>query len=169
MDKEYLNKAVYLSGEKSRSTLSPGIEPQGHFENITAEKLGQGIQKFLNACARKTGIEKALALRRGIKRIHYSKTSVIVEFVCDPAFDGKLEPHSLSSAPALRVALTDSPLRTPQTKEPTPGLGVSSSSRFASLKWCPRRESVRTTVLSAPNMAHTHKSRFQTEIAAVTV
>ena len=141
MDKEYLNKLVYSSGEELRSTLSPGIEPQGHFENITAEKLGQGIQKFLNACARKTGIEKALALRRGIKRIHYSKTSVIVEFVCDPAFDGKTVSDSVSSAPALRVAPTDSPLRTPETKEPTPGLEVGPSALTGNRKWCPRRES----------------------------
>lgn len=85
----------------------------------------------------KTAIEKALALRRGIKRIHYSKTSVIVEFVCDPAFDGKTESEAVSSSPVFRVAPTDSPLPPPETKEPTPGLGVSSSSRFASLKWCP--------------------------------
>ncbi len=103
----------------------------------------------LEGCARGFGIEKALALRRGIKRIHYSKTSVIVEFVCDPAFDGKTESEAVSSSPVLRVAPTDSPPRTPETKEPTPGLGVSSSARFASLKWCP-----------FPNLKQAHHIEF---------
>ena len=98
MDKEYLNKLVYSSGEKLRSTLPAGIEPQGHFENITAEKLGQGIQKFLNACARKTGIEKALAVRRGVEKIYYSKDTITVRFKCVSDSDGKPGDSSLDAA-----------------------------------------------------------------------
>ena len=71
---------------------------------MTAEKLGQSIQKFLNSCARKTGIEKALVLRRGIKKIHYSKTAVLVEFVSGPWLDGKMASDAAPSAAALRAA-----------------------------------------------------------------
>ena len=111
----------------------------------------------LEGCARGFGIEKALALRRGIKRIHYSKTSVIVEFVCDPAFDGKTESDSVSSAPALRVPLTDRFPRTPQTKGPTPGQEVGLSAQFDSSKWCPLPYGIQAHHIEFLNTFHNYR------------
>ena len=96
-------------------------------------------------------------MRKGIGRIHYSKTSVIVEFVCDPAFDGKTEPDSVSSAPAIRVAPADSPPRTPETKEPTPGLGMGPSASTTYRKWCSYPERIQVHSIKFVNTFHDYR------------
>ena len=111
----------------------------------------------MEGCARGFGIEKALALRRGIKRIHYSKTSVIVEFVCDPAFDGKTASEPVSSAPALRLAPPVSPLRTPETKEPTPGQEVGPSARTWDEKWCSYPDRIQVHSIKFVNTFHDYR------------
>ena len=87
------------------------------------ERSGEGSTR--GGWARGVGIEKTLLVQEGIKKVQYSKEAVAVEFYWERFLDG----GSLSPAP-------DSPLRTPETKEPTPGLEVSSSQPNAQRKWC---------------------------------
>ena len=44
---------------------------------------GQGEGSYWGWCARGVGIEKALAVRRGLRSIHYSKKSIRVDFVVE--------------------------------------------------------------------------------------
>ena len=83
---------------------------------------GQGEGSFWGWCARGVGIEKALAVRRGLRSIHYSKKSIRVDFVVETpelesdrgqtsgrdgdfarAIDGKSPMEWTSSASALRA------------------------------------------------------------------
>ena len=84
---------------------------------------GQGEGSFWGWCARGVGIEKALAVRRGLRSIHYSKKSIRVDFVLETpesesdggrtlgrdgdsarALDGKSQMEWNSSTAALRAA-----------------------------------------------------------------
>ena len=88
VDTENLKNLVFSLQNQTRPTLGEGFEPLQEFRHLTPEKLQKDLTAYVKSCARKTGIEKVYAMRKGIGRIHYSKKSVRVDY----AFGGFLEP-----------------------------------------------------------------------------
>ena len=81
------------------------------------------LQKHMKNFARKTGIEKTLAVRQGIKGILYSKTRIAVEFIYSRPPDGKSLSDQSDSAAALRAApafLPPADFFSDQQKRPDP-------------------------------------------------
>jgi site-specific DNA recombinase len=76
MDTDYLKNLVFsLQNQTSRPGGSCD-EPEGRFRDLTAENVQKGLTAFINSCARKTGIEKSVEVRGGVKAIRYSQKSV---------------------------------------------------------------------------------------------
>ena len=75
----------------------------------------------------KTGIEKTLAVREGVKRIVYSKTAVTVSFCYGLFSDDKASPDPASRPAALRAA-------PPHEKDPNPLTGLGPLAEFSSAK-----------------------------------
>ena len=61
------------------------MEPRRRFGDLSPERLQENLKAFIKSCARKTGIEKALWVRRGIETVRYSKKSIGVDFVLSGA------------------------------------------------------------------------------------
>ena len=94
-----------------------GIEPRPLSDALTPEIAQKSLQAYVKSCARKTGIEKALAVRQGIEKVFYSKEMITVRFRCGAIVDGKSGPNeTISSAdgPSLPAAAPTAP----KTKEP---------------------------------------------------
>ena len=96
----------------------------------------QGGATFSLGCARKTGIEKALFVRTGIKRVRYSQKSIGVDYVLPgdlpgqgedrpQPIDGTWPKEKASRILAGGQVLTHSPLDS-STGE-TPGTGINSA------------------------------------------
>ena len=75
-----------------------GVEPPHDLDRLTPEMLQNSLQRHIENCARKTGIEKALAVRRGVEKIYYSKDTITVRFKCVSDSDGKPGDSSLDAA-----------------------------------------------------------------------
>lgn len=125
LDEFFLKNVVQGMNHQTRRDQAAGIEPIEERGDISTETLKLSLKKFNGIWARAFGIEKTLLVQEGIKRVRYSKEAVAVEFYWERFLDG----GSPSPAP-------DSPPRTPETKEPTPKLGVGPSAQFDSSKWC---------------------------------
>ena len=80
VDGEYLKNLVFSLQNQTRPDLKEGFKPLPEFNHLTAENLQKDLKAFIKTCARKTGIEKVYALRKGIERIHYSKKEVRVDY-----------------------------------------------------------------------------------------
>ena len=123
LDTEHLKNLVFSLQNQTGPGPESGFEPLQDCYKITPENLQKNLKAYVKACARKTGIEKALAVRRGLRSIHYSKKSIRVDFVLEnresesdggrtsggdgdsaPALDGKSPMEWTSSTPALRAA-----------------------------------------------------------------
>jgi site-specific DNA recombinase len=123
LDTEYLKNLVFSLQNQTRPGPKEGFEPTQDCYKITPENLQKSLTAYVKACARKTGIEKALAVRRGLRSIHYSKKSIRVDFVVETpelesdrgqtsgregdsarAIDGKSPMEWNSSTSALRAA-----------------------------------------------------------------
>ena len=87
MDSEYLKNLVFSLQNRTRRDPEVRFEPTQDFYNLKPEILQKDLQAFIKSCARKTGQEKVVAVRKGIGRIHYSKTSVRVDYAFG-AFSG---------------------------------------------------------------------------------
>jgi hypothetical protein len=83
MDHDYLKNLVFTLKNQTPSPGGSCIEPNRRYEGLTPEKLQENLTAFIKACARKTGIEKALLVRKWIERVRYSKKSIGVDFVVD--------------------------------------------------------------------------------------
>jgi hypothetical protein len=130
LDDFFLKNVAQSMNTQTRRDQAGGIELIEERGGISTETLKLSLKKFNGIWARKTGIEKTLLVQEGIKKVQYSKEAVAVEFYWERFLDGE----KLSPAP-------DSPLRTPETKEPTPKSEVGPSVRCTITRWCPRRES----------------------------
>ena len=103
LDGDYLKNHVFALQNKTRHHEVTGIEPEGKYADLTAENLQKSLQNFLKACARKTGIEKTLAVRRGIEKIRYSKKTITIDFDYQFSLDGNCPNPVGSAASALRA------------------------------------------------------------------
>ena len=81
LDTEHLKNLVFSLQNQTGPGPESGFEPLQDCYKITPENLQKNLKAYVKACARKTGIEKALAVRRGLRSIHYSKKSIRVDFV----------------------------------------------------------------------------------------
>jgi site-specific DNA recombinase len=80
VDTENLKNLVFSLQNRTRPTLGEGFKPLQDFRQLTPEMLQKDLTAYVKSCARKTGIEKVYAMRKGIGRIHYSKKSVRVDY-----------------------------------------------------------------------------------------
>jgi hypothetical protein len=69
-----------LREAQTPSPASAGVEPPLLEEELTPKNLEKGLKEFLTICARRTGMERILAIRRKIHKIEYSKKTISVEF-----------------------------------------------------------------------------------------
>jgi site-specific DNA recombinase len=89
MDPLYLRNHVFALKNVLHNPYPKGIEPHPISESLTPEIVQNSLQAYVKACARKTGIEKALAVRHGIEKVFYSRDMITVRFRCSHASDGK--------------------------------------------------------------------------------
>jgi hypothetical protein len=89
MDLDYLSTAVRHHRE-GQTTSGPGvgIEPPTPEEGLTPKNLKKSLEELLTICARRTGMERNLAIRRRIGGITYSQKTVKVEFVYGSGVEG---------------------------------------------------------------------------------
>ena len=80
MDDDYLKNLVLAHNGQTNNPGALGFEPEGSEGVLTPEKLKEILKEFLNICARKTGMERILAIRRRLAGINYSKKTISVEF-----------------------------------------------------------------------------------------
>jgi hypothetical protein len=182
-DPDYLSSKVRVHrGESVTPHPVGGIEPCPDPDDLTPEKLGSSLLNFVKACARETGTEKALAVRRNIHQVHYGKDSIGVDFILGrplgtpesdvaPPPDGKsLVNQNLTSVPHSGTKSFCPPARTSESslcpsaenrKSPTafgdwtyaPGSSRGKMERFSS--------SIRTVRLTFPNIAHSFWDNYR--------
>jgi len=80
MDEEYLKNLVLAHKTGTPTAAGGGLEPGQNEGGLTPENLGKRLKEFLDFCARRTGMERILAIRRHISGINYSKKTISVEF-----------------------------------------------------------------------------------------
>jgi site-specific DNA recombinase len=80
-DTDHIKNLLYSLQNKPSSPTEMGIEPLQEIRDLTPETVQKDLTAYVQACARKTGIEKVVVVRRGIERIHYSKKSLRVDYV----------------------------------------------------------------------------------------
>ncbi len=83
MDTDYLKNLVFALQNRFTHPRVKKVEPPQDIYNLTPEKLQKNLNAFIKACARKTGIEKVLLVRRCIGSVRYSKKSIGVDFAID--------------------------------------------------------------------------------------
>jgi hypothetical protein len=100
-------------------------------EGLTPEILQEALQRHVKNCARKTGIEKSLAVRQGIEKVIYGKDNITVRFRWGLSTDGKEATGSFFRfrARPLRPARR-SPSRKRKKARPPVGNGPSFSVRY---------------------------------------
>jgi hypothetical protein len=111
-----------------------GFEPPQQLENLTPEILQETLQKHVKNCARKTGIEKSLAVRQGIAKVIYGKDNITVRFRWGLSTDGK---EATGSSPSVSApGLSAPPAVCPPENERRPGplLGTDPHFQFATEK-----------------------------------
>jgi site-specific DNA recombinase len=91
VDGEYLKNLVFSLQNQTNREPERGFEPLQDFNRLTPENLQKDLKAYVKTCARKTGIEKVLAVRGGIRRVHYSKKSVRVDYVVGACEGADLE------------------------------------------------------------------------------
>ncbi|MBL0250059.1 MAG: recombinase family protein [Elusimicrobia bacterium] len=80
MDEDYLKNLVFVHNSQTRTPQGPGLEPGLLEGGLTPEKAAETLKEFLNICARRTGMERILAIRQRLAGINYSKKTTSVEF-----------------------------------------------------------------------------------------
>jgi len=81
MDEDHLKNLVLAHNSQLPKHPRGGLEPDPLAGVLTPEKLSINLKEFLNICARKTGMERILAIRRRLAGINYSKKTITVEFL----------------------------------------------------------------------------------------
>jgi site-specific DNA recombinase len=81
-----------------------GIEPRPLSDHLTPENAQKSLQAYVKSCARKTGIEKALAVRQGIEKVFYSKEMITVRFRCGASSDDKSGQNEMGPVSSSAVA-----------------------------------------------------------------
>lgn len=163
MDSDYLKNLLSTHKNSAPTAAVGGLEP-GHFEELwTPENIQKTLAEFLTACARKTGMERILAIRRHIGEIHYSQKTISVELNLgcrsehasvdsSRPSDGKRQASSRPPAAALRaehesfdsVRPNDSKSIPPAPKKKGSDLGNRSDPLHefeSSMKWCSVQDS----------------------------
>ena len=144
MDEEYLKNRVMAHENSFRNPPGVGFQPDLKEGTLTPQRLEEILKEFLNICARMTGMERYLSIRRHLAGIGYSKKTVSVEFFLGGPksesendfarpTDGKSllnqrpTPAAPRAAPAFgtsaRTLKSDLPLPAPPTKKPGPFWG----------------------------------------------
>lgn len=109
-DSDYLSTVVRNMREtKLQNGGKEGFEPLPNSDSLTPQNLKKGLEEFLTICARRTGMERSLAIRRRIGRISYSQKRVTVDFLFALPPDGQ---SLLNQRPALAAPRAAPPIRT---------------------------------------------------------
>ncbi|MBK8651441.1 MAG: recombinase family protein [Elusimicrobia bacterium] len=103
-DPLHLKQMLFSLQNPLQQTPETGIEPRPILDGLTPEILQNQLQEHVKFCARKTGIEKALAVRQGIEKVFYSKDSITVRFRLSRPPDVKMDSVQSDSTAALRAA-----------------------------------------------------------------
>ena len=103
-DEDHLKNLVFTRQNQTRNEGSSGFEPHPSDPHLNPENLKTDIKEFLTMCARRTGMERILAIRRRIEGISYSKKTISVEFIYSRPPDGKSVINESNSSAALRAA-----------------------------------------------------------------
>ena len=141
MDTDYLKNLIFAQESGFRNPVSVGLQPDRKTGVMTPENLGNQIKEFLQICARRTGMERYLSIRRHLSGISYSKKTISVVFkyvrpldATTPDFarppDGNCTSEKLSASasqssargfcPPARTSKSDLPLLSRKTKKPGP-------------------------------------------------
>ena len=89
-DSDYLSTVVRnLRGTDSNNPGDSGIEPPQDVYSLNPQNIKKCLEEFLTICARRTGMERILAIRRILRGINYSQKTVKVEFLFALPPDGK--------------------------------------------------------------------------------
>lgn len=102
-DETYIKNLVFSLQNQLPHPGGVRFELSQDVYSLTPEIVQKTLKAFVNACARKTGIEKALMVRKWIQRVRYSKKSIGVDFVVDvPSSEngGKLTASVVESGPS---------------------------------------------------------------------
>lgn len=149
-DTPYLKNLVFALKHQLQQLDLSGIEPHPALDGLTPEILQEALKNHVQNCARKTGIERALAVRQGIEKVFYSKDTITVRFILARPPDGK---SLLNQRPTSGVSHTP-PAFVPsaqKTEKPASGLETGSSLWLGSEKMVelkgiePSTSSLRTT------------------------
>jgi site-specific DNA recombinase len=104
MDTTYLENLCVAQKNRIQNPAGGGLEPDPIDGALSPENLEKMLKEFLNACARRTGMERILAIRRQLAGISYSKKTISVHFFFARPPDGSCLSKSSPSAAALRAA-----------------------------------------------------------------
>jgi hypothetical protein len=138
-----------------------GFEPPQQLENLTPEILQETLQKHVKNCARKTGIEKSLAVRQGIAKVIYGKDNITVRFRWGLSTDGK---EATGSSPSVSApGLSAPPAVCPPENERRPGplLGTDPHFQFATEKMWSGSSRPPTIDITIPNIAHDYWQNYR--------
>ena len=150
MDPLYIKNHLFALKNVLHNPEQKGIEPHPLSEGLTPEIAQKSLQAYVKTCARKTGIEKALAVRQGIEKVFYSKEVITVRFRCGAIVDGKTGPNEMipsAAGPSLPAAAPTAP----KTKEPAsavetgPSFGLERTQNVELKGIEPSTSSLRTT------------------------
>ncbi len=126
---------------------------------MTPEILEKSLKELLTICARRTGMERILAIRRTIHKINYSKKTISVELFYPRPPDGKSLLNQRPSFAAPRAAakpLTPAPNR----KEPNRFRQLGSSGFSENAKNGGNFPSNPRFIVSFPNIAHNYWENY---------
>jgi hypothetical protein len=158
MDPFYLKGVVVTQESQTRCGDPKGVEPYQLGEGLTMEKLQKSLKNFNGMCARKTGIEKALVVQEGIRKVHYAKDSVSIEFY----WERFLDEDSPSAAPLKK--------KTPSiSRGGSFDRSVVAGNGTPDNKWCSKHQPVHTIQVRGPNLSHNYWEVYHFKKGAVTV
>jgi site-specific DNA recombinase len=160
-DKEYLKNLVFFHKNQTPKATSEGIEPDPQKDGLTPENLKKALEEFLTICARRTGMERILAIRQRIAGISYSKETVGVNFIFARPPDGKSKSEDSHTTAAPSAA---PPFCPPAQKQKRPGRNLRPDPflEFVSHEMvgtlCPLQK---TVMFSFPNIAHNYWDHYR--------
>jgi site-specific DNA recombinase len=133
-DPVYLKQMLFSVKNQLHQPPENGFEPTEPLEGLTPEILQEALERHVKNCARKTGIEKSLAVRQGIEKVIYGKDNITVRFRWGLSPDGKEATGSPSSASTPGLSAPPAVRPPEKEKRPAPLLGTDPLFQFATDK-----------------------------------
>jgi hypothetical protein len=159
-DPLYLQHMLFSLKNSSQQPGQKGIEPPLDLDRLTPEILQKSLLQHVKSSARKTGIEKALAVRQGVEKVFYGKDRITVRFLWTRPLDGKMASDESDSSAALRAAGVDSSASGQKEKpdslsEPGSSCGVATNKLVEQIARPP------TVDLTCTNISHDYWENYR--------